>query len=272
MCAKIALGRRREFLPFWDHQHWIKQPSNHSQSIVGVMMKAIIVSLTQQILLWTVWGATPSIASQEPLIEWLKAKPNGFFSDKIEWKPLDPSNPDSTYAMFASQDIPKNEALIVVPQSALISSKDTGHRCDTVKMLLEEAKKGKNSDYFPYIDYLFGDSSKRGILPSSWSEPGQQLLHFVIGNTLFPAGFNYHRIEDFCPEIAENPSQLEQDAYLFVVSRSWDDVMIPGMFKITTVSFLSVLSGNATSVFLPLVSSTLISFVTCFDLSSLRHD
>jgi len=140
---------------------------------------------------------------------------------------LDSSDPNSAYAMFASEDISKDEGLIVVPQSALITSKGTGVYCDTVKMLLEEVEKGKDSEYFPYIDYLFGDDTRRGRVPSAWSEDGQELLRMVIGDSLFPTSIDHHSIQNHCPDITDDPSQLEEDAYLFMVSRSWDDIMIP---------------------------------------------
>lgn len=141
---------------------------------------------------------------------------------------MDSSDPNSAYAMFASEDISKDEGLIVVPQSALITSKGTGVYCDTVKMLLEEVEKGKDSEYFPYIDYLFGDDTRRGRVPSAWSEDGQELLRIVIGDSLFPTSIDHHSIQNHCPDITDDPSQLEEDAYLFMVSRSWDDIMIPG--------------------------------------------
>jgi len=192
-------------------------------------MKATIISFVKPFLLWLVWGATSSIASPDPLVEWLRSKPNGFFSDKISWQRLDPNDPNSIYAMFASEDIPKDESLIVVPQSALFKPKDTNFSCDTVKMLLTELEKGEDSEYFPYVDSLFGDESKLGKLPTAWSEEGQELLQIVIGDSLFPESFDHHRVEVFCPNIVEDdePSQLLHDAYLFMISRSWGDVMIP---------------------------------------------
>ena len=199
-------------------------------------MKASLLPFVQPILLWLVcWGTNSSVASSDPLVEWLRAKPNGFFSNKIAWKQLDSSDPNSAYAMFASEDISKDEGLIVVPQSALITSKGTGASCDTVKMLLEEVENGKDSKYLPYIDYLFGDDTRRGRVPSAWSEDGQELLRMVIGDGLFPTSIDHHSIQNACPDITDNPSQLEEDAYLFMISRSWGDVMIPGKLGATTV-------------------------------------
>eukprot|EP00532_Pseudo-nitzschia_australis_P004846 CAMPEP_0168188090 /NCGR_PEP_ID=MMETSP0139_2-20121125/15423_1 /TAXON_ID=44445 /ORGANISM="Pseudo-nitzschia australis, Strain 10249 10 AB" /LENGTH=1330 /DNA_ID=CAMNT_0008110427 /DNA_START=98 /DNA_END=4090 /DNA_ORIENTATION=- len=188
-------------------------------------------SLVQSILLLLICGASPSIAvtNHDSLVEWLRATPNGFFSEKISWQHLDPNDPTSPYAMHASEDIPRDESLIVVPQSMLIT-KDTGYNCDSVTMLLEELEKGKDSGYFPYVDYLFGDGTKQGNLPFEWSDLGQELLDLIIGDGLYPKQFDHHYVEQFCPNIIaepDDPTQLEIDAYLFMISRSWDDVMIP---------------------------------------------
>jgi hypothetical protein len=198
-------------------------------------MKVSLVSFARAMLLWLLcWGTHPSIASPDALFEWLKGKPNGFFSDKISWKQIDPDDPASAYAMFAEQDISENERLIVVPHSALITSNGSGFNCDTVKMLVAEVEKGKDSEYFPYIDYLFSDDEKRRRVPTSWSKEGQRLLKSIIGGGLFPTSIDHHSVQDNCPEIT-NPSQLQEDAYIFVISRSWDDVMIPGKIHVTIV-------------------------------------
>eukprot|EP00536_Pseudo-nitzschia_multiseries_P003195 jgi/Psemu1/322908/estExt_fgenesh1_pg.C_470035 len=194
-------------------------------------MKTFLASFVQPILLFLLFGASPSAAvtNHDSLVEWLRATPKGFFSDKITWAPLDPSKPNGTHAMFASEDIAKNETLIKVPQSIVVT-KNTGHNCDAVKMLIDEHKKGNESHYFPYIDYLFGDKSKRGDLPFAWSELGQETLELIIGDGLFPKQFKHHHVERFCPNILsdkQKPTQLEIDAYLFMIARSWDDVLIP---------------------------------------------
>jgi len=170
-----------------------------------------------------------SNAWEDPLVEWLRSK-NGFFSEEISWQQLDPNDPTSPYSMFASKDIKKDETLIVVPPSTLITSGGTEMNCDTVTLLLEELEKGKDSDYYPYINSLFGDKTKRGKLPAEWSELGKILLKELVGESLQPEVFDHHSVADYCAYIVndtENVSQLEQDAYLYMISRSWDDVMIP---------------------------------------------
>ena len=211
-----------------------------------VKMQTSLVSFVQLLqLLLLICSASPSIAWEDPQVEWLRTKPNGFFSEKISWQRLDPNDPTSAYGMFASEDIPKDESLIVIPQSLLITSKGSGMNCDTVTMLLEELEKGKDSDYFPYIDYLFGDGTKRGKLPHAWSELGQALLEKIIGDSLQPPSIDHHEPEMYCPDIledSENASQIELDAYLFMISRSWDDVMIPSKLSYTLLRHVVLLS------------------------------
>ncbi len=207
-------------------------------------MKVSLVSFAQPILLWLFCLGNSSAASPDPvlkwldpMVQWIRSKPNGFFSDKIVWKPLDPADPDSGHAMFAAEDIPKDETLMVIPQSVLIKG-DTKGSCRTVKNLLEEHAKGEDSEWFPYIDYLFGDKNRRGSLPSAWSDNGKLFLKEVIGDSLFPPKFDIQRIENFCPTIPKipgQPTQLEQDAYHFMISRSWGPVMIPSKSYATTL-------------------------------------
>ena len=199
------------------------------------MKSSSLVSFVQPILLVVVVVCCSSFPSatawEDPQVEWLRSKPNGFFSDKISFQQLDPNDATSSYGMFASEDIKKDERLIVIPQVALVTSRGTDLNCDTVTMLLEELEKGKDSDYYPYINYMFGDETARGKMPVAWSKLGQNLLSEIIGDSLQPKKFKDHICEKFCgdvPEDVKNVSQLEQDAYLFMISRSWDDVMIPG--------------------------------------------
>ena len=87
--------------------------------------------------------------------------------------------------------------------------------------------------YYPYINHLFGDESNRGKIPVSWSDAGKNILDKVIGEGVEPQNYDQQRIEEFCedvPEDVEDVSKLEQDAFLFMVSRSRDDAMIPCKF------------------------------------------
>ena len=139
--------------------------------------------------------------------------------------------------MFAAEDIPKDETLMVIPKSLLIQGDKMG-TCNTVKNLLKEHAKGEDSEWFPFIDYIFGDKTKRGQLPSVWSDNGKIFLKEVVGDSLFPTDFDIQRVENFCPMILKTPgqpTQLEQDAYHLMVSRSWGQVMIPGKSYATTL-------------------------------------
>jgi hypothetical protein len=164
-------------------------------------------------------------------IDWLRTIPGGFFSDKIVWKRSDENDPKSMHGMFAVQDVQKGETLMVIPRKALITSDGYNNNCVTVYNLLEEYKKGTDSEYYPYIDYLFGDESNRGLLPSAWSKRGKYLITKLVGRDLLPTYPCIHDTAKGCPDIPNdknNVTQLENDAYMHMVSRSWDDVMIPG--------------------------------------------
>ena len=187
------------------------------------------------------------------LVDWLLSKEGGFFAnDLIDWKQYDPSDPKSAYGMFAKTNIEKDTTLMTLPQSALLkagesTADDEYEPCDVVDRLVEEYKEGKDSDYAPYIEYLFGDDSKKGKLPSSWSPQARKLLRQLVGssneNSLMPEmkllksdryqTYMYHCVGEDAKDrkwyyaLSPEDKQLYQDAYLFMISRSWTDVMIP---------------------------------------------
>lgn len=177
-------------------------------------------------------------ARQDPLVDWLRTKPGGYFSDKVEWKQFNPQDPNSPYGMFAKADISKDEKVIVIPQSAMInggdaqSTTDEEHSpCQTVDRMVEEYHLGPKSAYYPYIQYLFGDDTKKGKLPSAWSPKAKRLLGDMLGHDLLPPRgqvFSHSYARDCALDGQEDQvTQLQEDAYLFMISRSWYDVMIP---------------------------------------------
>lgn len=183
------------------------------------------------------------------LVNWLLTKEGSFFAtDLIDWKQYDPTDPRSAYGMFAKKTIPKDTTLMILPQSALLkaggpssTTDEEHHPCEVVDQMVHEYKLGDESSYAPYIEYLFGDDSKKGKLPISWSTEGRSLLRQMVGDdNLLPNGrrllskttqsYKYNCLngedrwtyDDTTPE-----ARLEQDAYLFMISRSWTDTMVP---------------------------------------------
>lgn len=154
------------------------------------------------------------------MVEWIREN-GGYFSEKILFRQLDPNADDSPNGLFALDHIEKDETLMVIPVKCLLSSDSI---CGTARALVEEYYKGENSFFRDYVQYLFEDESKRKQLPDRWSEEAQDILRMYVGDELY-LPFGDRSFEDDCDGEGEDP--IEEDAYDFVVSRSWNEVMIP---------------------------------------------
>uniref|UniRef100_A0A7S4MRE5 PABS domain-containing protein n=1 Tax=Odontella aurita TaxID=265563 RepID=A0A7S4MRE5_9STRA len=163
------------------------------------------------------------------LVDWLRSN-GGFFHPKIEIQQLDKNDPVSL-GMFVTENIAEKETLMDIPQNCLLDSGGSRDMCDTARNLQLEMKRGGESHYAPYLNYLL--DGLRGQLPSAWSFEGQEIIETLIGSEMQPDGvtdifFNDHCVRSDGDEDGdEDDSTLQEDAYLFVVQRGWEDIMIP---------------------------------------------
>lgn len=173
---------------------------------------------------------------QNDLVRWLIGKPNGYFSDKILW-----TKTEMGYNMHAAEDIPRDATLMVIPQAALITSDGTDEECVTIAKMMKEYERGESSEYYPYIRYLFGGfegGTSPNLLPTTWSDPAKDLLKKMVGTELFPQKFDkgQRRVLAECQSFIDR-KELEgmdketasrwQDAFIYWLSRSWSDKMVP---------------------------------------------
>ena len=185
-------------------------------------------------------------AYQQRLVDWIRSGENGYFHPQVQWKRLGGNGP---YAMHATVDIPKGTPLLVVPRSHVIDSYKTHDSCVTIARMLGEYEKGDDSFFAPYLSYLFDETAggtTTGLLPGSWSEEGQNILHrilhpgrdYLYDKWMEPRNFDQSDVFDRCGsnfranlegEELEDPDlrQRAQDANLFFISRSWTDKMVP---------------------------------------------
>eukprot|EP00980_Cylindrotheca_fusiformis_P006597 scaffold1389_cov122-Cylindrotheca_fusiformis.AAC.15 len=110
---------------------------------------------------------------------------DGYFSDKIEIRRGDPSNPNSFFGYFAIDNIEEDELLLNIPPEARLESHSvkeeyTDILCDLAWALKREFDKGYNSDYVHYVNYL--KEQRRDIIPAVWSNGGKELLMEVQGS------------------------------------------------------------------------------------------
>ena len=181
-------------------------------------------------------------AYQQRLVDWIRSGENGYFHPQVQWKRLGGTG---SYAMHTTVDLSKGTPLLVVPRSHIIDSYKTHNDCVTIARMLDEYERGDDSFFAPYISYLFDDTvggTGTGLVPGSWSEEGEDLLEFILGNEngkgLVPRDFSQPSVFDKCnhnfratlaEEELEDEDLIQQteDAYFFHLSRSWADKMVP---------------------------------------------
>jgi hypothetical protein len=121
----------------------------------------------------------------------------------------------------------------------MIKSNNTGETCVTILNMIEEYEKGPEGDFYPYIKYLYGGhegGTTPGLLPTTWSDEAKNVLQILVGKQLIPRQIEFPSVFSACrdfipPEKIEAMSpetkQRYEDGHKFLISRSWDDKMVP---------------------------------------------
>lgn len=163
----------------------------------------------------------------EAQVDWAVSN-GGYMSPKISIAPIYESDSDNVpLGMFAKEAFSKGETIMVVPRKCLLTV-DSEDMCDTAELLLEEHNKGEKSFFAPYIAYLFnkaGDHGEGEPIPSSWSLNGRKLLLDIRGPHLPPKDLTTVTFQNNCDGTGED--ELEEFAYRTVVSRAWNDKLVP---------------------------------------------
>ncbi|GAX21114.1 hypothetical protein FisN_1Lh211 [Fistulifera solaris] len=163
------------------------------------------------------------------LVQWVKDAPTGFVHENIEIRRYKPEDLSCPFGAFVTTFIPANTTLFVIPREYLITAEGYEDQCYTVKHLVREMRLGNQSKYAPYVNYLLDQPT--GQLPNGWSEEGQELLEKILvdrhedAQFLPPEGPFGYTFEEECKDPYSD--DLTEDAYLIVLQRSWDDVLIP---------------------------------------------
>lgn len=172
-------------------------------------------------------------ANDYGVLNWINNTYGGYIHPDQEFR-MDPETGIS--GMFATKLIKKGDLLMQVPWSIIIESDypdEEGQMCcGTVKAVAREMKRGNESLFAPYANYL--NAQPDNSIPSAWSDLGKKLLHDLVG----------HPPED--PKIppVEPTEWLDYDWYIrcrgprtdvvsakaavMVLQRSDDATMIPG--------------------------------------------
>jgi hypothetical protein len=138
--------------------------------------------------------------------------------------------------LFATTFIPKGTVLCQVPWSLIIKSDDPNEEgqmcCGTVKAVARELKRGNQSAYAPYINYLTAQS--HDDVPSAWSPAGQKLMRELVGGhvktpEIPPDEPTEWLVYDWYGRCrGSRADELGTKAAMIVLQRSDDDILIPG--------------------------------------------
>ena len=115
----------------------------------------ILVLLTLQILVYSITATSPEedvsggTSLAQGVIDWIVAN-GGFFSDKMQIRPMNQNDPNSPNGIYALQDLPKGEVMLVVPRKCMITGEQDEDFCGSAKNLLHEYQLGEDSFFYPY--------------------------------------------------------------------------------------------------------------------------
>jgi hypothetical protein len=160
------------------------------------------------------------VSADDALIQWLRNN-NGVFSEKVHFRHLDPTDDTSPNGLFAKEDLEKGETVMVIPRKCLFTTQPPKNLCRTARELANHRRQGEKSSFKEYVNYLF-DGNKRGMLPGAWSPDAKKIMGEIKGAEL-PDPI----VEQSFKNICGDGGALEQEAFDYVISRSWGEVMIP---------------------------------------------
>mmetsp|Transcript_3074 Transcript_3074/g.6631 ORF Transcript_3074/g.6631 Transcript_3074/m.6631 type:complete len:371 (+) Transcript_3074:229-1341(+) len=171
----------------------------------------------------------------DQIVTWVRSK-GGSFSEKVEIRRVDTSDPKSYWGVFAKEDIAAKEDLFNIPTECYIHIFDIAedmnveeddepylkNACKLAHKLKEEMKLGEKSEYAPYIAYL--KTQRPGQLPANWSKEGKDILRKVaIPNSPMVDWIDWHFKEKNC---IGNDS-FEEHMVEMTIQRSYDTALIP---------------------------------------------
>lgn len=163
----------------------------------------------------------PFVAGDDALIAWLRNN-GGVFSEKVHFQHLDPEDTSSPNGLFAAQDLEEGETIMLIPHHGLLTTPPPQGLCQTARALADHKRQGDKSFFKDYVNYLF-DGTKHRMLPYRWSDDAKEIMKQITGQELHSPVVD----QSFAGACGDDGGPLEEDALEFIVSRSWEEVMIP---------------------------------------------
>ena len=162
-----------------------------------------------------------TVAANDAVIAWLRSN-GGIFSDKVQFRHLDPNDASSPVGLFANDALKKGETIMVIPKKCLFTTPPPQGMCATARALAQHHREGEESFFKDYVNYLF-DGNKHKKLPYRWSDDAKKILYEITGKELYNPVGEGRSFNRNCGDGGD----LEEDAFELVISRSWGEVMLP---------------------------------------------
>jgi len=175
----------------------------------------------------------------DDVVEWVRSQ-KGYFSDKLEIRRMDASDPKSPFGIFAEEDLDAGETIMQIPRECYIyifddtrgthkndsmdatTTEYNANLCRLAQRTMKEMKLDDKSMYAPYVRYLNNQSRRQ--LPATWSEKSKALLR-----DLFPPdddGVDWIDF-DFKGGCFEFNDPFEEHVVALIKQRGYDTALIP---------------------------------------------
>ena len=213
------------------------------------------------------WDFLESLSQEDALVEWIQSLDGGSVNtEAFEIQRTDHSdgslNPE--FDLVATKDISRGTILMEIPQEAMIGGIATSLQetlndehnypfCMAIESIANERQKGASSQYYPYLNFLFGSGNPMKQIPSDWSAKAQDIFWSMMGgegSIYFPNDLaNNIRHIDICEgykevsKLSHSPNQtatpdeakawqehrasIEQEAFIYFLKNAWGTSLIP---------------------------------------------
>ena len=172
--------------------------------------------------------AKEDVSLQMDVVKWVREN-GGYFNPKQEFRRVVPGDSSSPFGIFATDRIEEGEMLVSVPWKCIMTAGtddwETYMHCDTTRFIIDEMRKGNDSFYGPYIQYLL--SAPPVNIPSTWSKKGKQLLKEITGAKQLPPKRATSWLKYWYDECDGKDDPFEIQAAMQLVTRGDDDTLAP---------------------------------------------
>ena len=168
------------------------------------------------------------------VIAWIRSKPDGFVSDKVEVRRLDPADDSSPLGVFAKADLEAKEMIMQVPLECYIHVFDDANKDDSMRALYDnlcllaektakEMRLGNESAYAAYVKYL--NKQSRNQIPAVWSKEAKDMLRDLLPEDSDGVDWITDNFQK-CSGVNLN-DPFEEHVIALTKQRSFDSAMIP---------------------------------------------